>query len=90
MIVERGDLEWTFYGVLYSALLFWVGTRIQNKRGPRLSAIGLQAFGILAICIDIYRVLYYAQWVALPFVAGTLVIEIAMIVRVQRAQTDPQ
>lgn len=87
MIVEHGDLGWTFYGVLYSALLFWVGTRIQNKRGPCLSAIGLQAFGVLAICIDLYRTGYYAQWVALPFVAGTLVIEIITIVRIQRAQT---
>ncbi len=90
MLTGRGDLGWTFYGVLYSALLFWLGVRIQSKRGAILSAIGLQAFGILAICLDLYRTLYYLQWVALPFMAGTLVIEIVTILRVRRARTRPQ
>jgi len=88
MFVERGDLGWTFYGILYSAALFGLGIRIQNKRGSVGSAVGLQLFGIFAICLDLYRSLYYLEWIAIPFVAGLLFAEIMLMRRVQRS--DPE
>lgn len=87
-MVEHGDLGWTFYGILYSALVFGLGFRIQNKKGSVGSAVGLQLFGIFTICLDLYRSLYYLQWVATPFVAGTLLAEIMLMRRVQRS--DPK
>jgi hypothetical protein len=90
MFAEHGDLGWTFYGILYSVLVFGLGFRIQNKRGSVGSAIGLQLFGIFAICIDLYRSLYYLQWLAIPCVAGTLLMEIVLMRRAQRSDPKPE
>lgn len=78
MLVERGDIGWTLYGILYSALVFGLGFRIQNKKGSVGAAIGLQLLGIAAICLDVFRSLYYMQWLAVPLVVGTLLIEIVL------------
>lgn len=90
MFSESGNFAWTFYGILYSALFFGLGLRIQKKKGAVLSGIGLQSIGIIAICIDLYRSLYYRQWIAMPLVAATLLTEVLLILRGQRAQTRSQ
>ena len=84
MPLGHGDLRWTFYGIFYSGVLFALGWRVQQRKGPSGSATGLQAIAIFAICLDSVRAVYYLQWIAIPLVIGTLGVEIAIMRRENR------
>ncbi len=85
----RGDLSWTFYGILYSGVFFAFGLRIEKSKGAVGRAAGLKAIAIFAICLDVVRAFYYLQWVAIPFVLGALVAEVVIMVSARNAQRPP-
>ncbi|MGH9687321.1 MAG: hypothetical protein ACRD5K_09540 [Candidatus Acidiferrales bacterium] len=80
-------MGWTLYSIVYSALFFGLGFRIQNKKGSVGSAIGLELIGIFAICFGVFRSLYYIQWLVIPLVVGTLLIEIILFRRGYKAHS---